>query len=93
MADFCTNCARVMGFPEPDIDIAAIAVDLIPATYLPVLCEGCGMCGVALSAEQNILIIEVDGSRTEWDPEQDRMQMYQDKFGSDEGSSESNFQI
>lgn len=84
MADFCTNCARDMGFPEPDIDIAAIASELIPATYQAVLCEGCGMRGVAMSAEQKILIIETDGTRTEWDPEQDRMKMFQDKFGSAE---------
>lgn len=80
MADFCTNCARDMGFTEngkqPDIDIQLIADGLTPGFYTAVLCEGCAMIGIYKNLEGGIEIMEDDGSHAPWDPEEDRMETY-----------------
>lgn len=47
MAEFCTQCAKLMfGNIEPDINIRKIGSTLENETYIPVICEGCGMMAV-----------------------------------------------
>lgn len=58
MADFCTKCASEMWGTElpPDIDIIKEASKLKPSSYLPVLCEGCGMRGIGKDENDQIMI-------------------------------------
>ena len=85
MADFCSNCHRDMGFPgEPDYDIEMIAQSLDPGFVTGVLCEGCAMIGVGRSEEDEIIIINYDGTSQVWDPEQDRMAWYESQPNTDE---------
>jgi len=79
MADFCDNCSRDMGFKEPDLDIKALAEFASAGFYVDCLCEGCGMRGVGKNEDGSIFVIEADGERREWDPEEDRMKSYSDK--------------
>jgi hypothetical protein len=51
MADFCNLCAEEMGFSAPEIDVYQIVEELVPSTYMLVLCEGCGMQSVGKGAD------------------------------------------
>jgi len=60
MADFCTECDKITGLGtngEPDINIRKIAEPLENGTYVPVMCEGCGLCGVGKDDNGNIIVI------------------------------------
>ncbi len=55
MADYCTLCADQVGFPV-DIDVRKIAETLEPGTYVPVLCEGCGMNAVGKDENGQVIV-------------------------------------
>lgn len=60
MADFCTRCAKELGF-KPDIDLAEIGATLQVDHYIgPYLCEGCGYLYVA--NEKGDIKIQRDGT-------------------------------
>jgi hypothetical protein len=61
MADFCLNCAKRLGLPEPDI-----AAD--PGTIVWDICEGCGPGwfdehGKRVVDEETTMIIYSDSNR------------------------------
>ena len=59
MADFCNKCSEEMFgdlFPA-DIDVPKIFESLKVDTYIPVLCEGCGMLGIGKNKEEELIMI------------------------------------
>ena len=87
MADFCTSCARELGFKEPDLDIQAIADDAGNGyMYDALCCEGCGLIGVGKEQDGSVFVIEYNGERRAWDPEEDRMTWYDRSSREEENS-------
>ena len=72
MADFCTKCSEEMweGDFGPDIDIQKIAESLESDSYLPVLCEGCGLRAVGKNGtgETILAVGSADDEFVEWIP-------------------------
>lgn len=65
MADFCNICIhRMFGRTKPDIDVIEIFNELTDGYFMPVLCEGCGMTGIA-KKDGKLLILFDDGSEEE----------------------------
>ena len=57
MAEFCNRCAKEQGFSTPEINVYEIAErDLQPGTYMPVLCEGCGMVAIGVGEDEKIML-------------------------------------
>jgi hypothetical protein len=58
MADFCNKCStKIAGDTgEAEIDILKLSESLAPDTYMPVLCEGCGMRAVGKTETGETLI-------------------------------------
>jgi len=58
MADFCTQCsAATFGDKtQPDINIRETAASLKNGTYVPVLCEGCGMNAIGKDENGQVLV-------------------------------------
>lgn len=58
MADFCNKCSTEIAGDtgEAEIDILKLSESLAPDTYIPVLCEGCGMRAVGKTETGEILI-------------------------------------
>jgi hypothetical protein len=58
MADFCNKCSTEIAGDtgEAEIDILKLSESLAPDTYIPVLCEGCGMRAVGKTDIGEILI-------------------------------------
>lgn len=63
MADFCTRCSTELfgSSVEPEINIAKISEEIEGDTYLPVLCEGCGMLAVGKRQDGTTMIAVNDG--------------------------------
>lgn len=61
MADFCNYCVKeVFGDVEPDIDVYKIFDELKIGYMTPVICEGCGMIGVAKDEHGKLKVIYQD---------------------------------
>jgi hypothetical protein len=58
MADFCNKCSTEIAGDtgEAEIDILKLSESLAPDTYIPVLCEGCGMRAVGKTDTGETLI-------------------------------------
>ena len=58
MADFCNKCSIKIagGTGNSEIDVLKISESLAPDTYMPVLCEGCGMRAVGKTETGETLI-------------------------------------
>ena len=58
MADFCNKCSiEISGDTgNSEIDVLKISESLAPDTYMPVLCEGCGMRAVGKTETGETLI-------------------------------------
>lgn len=58
MADFCTPCSAAMFGDrfQPDINLREIAATLENGTYVPVLCEGCGMNAVGKDENGQVIV-------------------------------------
>ena len=58
MADFCNKCSiEISGDTgNSEIDVLKISESLAPNTYMPVLCEGCGMRAVGKTETGETLI-------------------------------------
>ncbi len=58
MADFCNKCSTEIAEDTggAEIDILKLSESLAPDTYIPVLCEGCGMRAVGKTDTGEILI-------------------------------------
>ena len=58
MADFCNKCSTKIAEDTggAEIDILKLSESLAPDTYMPVLCEGCGMRAVGKTETGEILI-------------------------------------
>ena len=58
MADFCNKCSiKIAGDTgNSEIDVLKISESLAPDTYMPVLCEGCGMRAVGKTETGETLI-------------------------------------
>jgi hypothetical protein len=58
MADFCNKCSTEIAGDTggAEIDILKLSESLAPDTYIPVLCEGCGMRAVGKTETGEILI-------------------------------------
>ena len=58
MADFCNKCSiEISGDTgNSEIDVLKISESLAPDTYMPVLCEGCGMRAVGKTDTGETLI-------------------------------------
>lgn len=65
MADFCSKCAPEMwGESHPvDIDILQIVENLEYDTYVPCICEGCGLLGIGKDDDGNPLLAVFDPNR------------------------------
>ena len=73
MADFCNKCSiEISGDTgNSEIDVLKISESLAPDTYMPVLCEGCGMRAVGKTETGETLIAfkvnEIDtGDEVNW---------------------------
>jgi len=61
MAEFCNKCTKEMfGDVKPDIDVVKLFEDLVPESFFPVVCEGCGMLGVGNRGGDLILAFEIE---------------------------------
>jgi len=58
MADFCNKCSTKIAEDTggAEIDILKLSESLAPDTYIPVLCEGCGMRAVGKTDTGETLI-------------------------------------
>jgi len=72
MADFCPNCAKSLGFSEPDFEFTEIVKSLVPGTYYPIICEGCGFLHVGLDENNTVVIRSEYHDWKPWDPDEDR---------------------
>lgn len=65
MADFCNKCAPEMWGPETpaDIDILQIVENLEYDTYVPCICEGCGLLGIGKDEDGETLLAVFDPTR------------------------------
>jgi hypothetical protein len=65
MADLCNKCAPEMWGPETpaDIDILQIVENLEYDTYVPCICEGCGLLGIGKDEDGNPQLAVLDSTR------------------------------
>lgn len=89
MADFCTKCANELfgNEVEAEINMAKISEELEADTYLPVLCEGCGMLAVGKRQDGTTMIAVNDGQdengegRFHWETLEEWESLYEDRKG------------
>jgi len=64
MADFCNKCSDEMfgdNLP-PDIDVYELAKTIPKGSYMPVICEGCGMLAISKTDTGELLLGYEDAS-------------------------------
>lgn len=61
MSDFCNRCSNELWGEDfqPEIDVLKIAESLQPNSYMPVLCEGCGMSAIGKNEKGEVMIAHV----------------------------------
>lgn len=69
MADFCTKCAKEMGFLEPDINVEEIFENLEDGySQSGFICERCGLIMIAkIEGELQVMRIKDDETHSEYE--------------------------
>jgi len=62
MAEFCTNCAKKLSLPRPDIDFDKLISELELGKMTNFLCEGCGARGIGKDSKGDIFIFDKFGN-------------------------------
>lgn len=67
MADFCTNCAKKLNHPIPEIDVIVEASEILPNHYKDgYLCEGCGIVAIG-NLDGEVYVGRVENTEIIWD--------------------------